>query len=264
MFVKKNLKDKEFYELWCDYNKTRDTLLRDKLITHYLYLVKIVVARLSAGMPSYINKDDMYSTGVIGLIRAVEKFDVSRGTRFSSYSSILIKGAIIDEMRSLDWVPRSIHQKANLLGDAQRELSQRLSRDPTNGEIAEYLGINTVYLQELIERIKPVILVSLNDNISSDDNENLLMSERIADPKAKTGCEIAEINEFGRVLKKAVVALPEREKNVLVLYYYENLMLKEIAEVMSVSESRVSQIHTKAIMRLRVRLQTFLCKYYGY
>lgn len=247
-------------KMWKRYKETQEVTLRDELITHYLFLVKFVVKRVSVGLPKHVSMDDMYSTGVMGLMKAVDRYDPTMKNKFETYASVLIKGAIIDEMRALDWVPRSVHQKAEMVEGAQNTLREKLDREPTEQELAKYLNVSMEQLGKLLLKIRPAVLIPLN---SSDDNdpENLPILERIPDQKVKTSYEIADRNEFSKLLEEAILELPEKERIVLVLYYYENLMLKEIGEVMEVSESRVSQIHAKAIGRLRGRLQNFISEF---
>ncbi|MBS0624228.1 MAG: FliA/WhiG family RNA polymerase sigma factor [Verrucomicrobia bacterium] len=252
-------KEENLEGLWKKYQGTLCEECRDALIVHYLYLVKFVVGRMGASYPSHIKMEDLYSSGVTGLIRAVEKYEPQRMTKFEGYAMLLIKGAIIDELRDLDWVPRSVHQKANTISVAQLKLQQELGRDPTDEELALALGISQEELQDLLERVRPAILVPLNsDPIHADDDEGLPICERIADQNAQTGFAIADRNEFCRLLQKEIASLPEREQKVLMLYYYEGFMLKEIGETLGITESRVSQIHTKALLKLRGRLQNLL------
>ncbi len=247
-------------EAWAKFKKTGDSDTRDDLITNYLHLVKYVVGRMAANLPPHVKVDDMYSSGVVGLIRAVEKYDPEMKNKFETYAILLIKGAIIDEMRAMDWVPRSIHQKANKLSATQQSLQQKLGREPSDGELATELGLSIRELEELMVRVKPAVLIPLNAD-SSDDPDNAPLAERIPDQKAQTSFEAADRNEFNKLLQDAVMELPEQERMVLVLYYFENLMLKDIGRVLGVSESRVSQIHTKAITRLRGRLGDFMTEF---
>ncbi len=242
-------------DLWKRYLETGKTEYRDELIVQYLYLVKFVVGRLASNFPQHIKLDDLYSSGVTGLIKAVEKYDATRASKFESYASLLIKGAIIDEMRELDWIPRSIHQKANKIATSQHKLQQDLGRDPTDEELSSHLGLSTHELGDLLERVRPAILIPLNMEPTNDD-ENAPLSERIADVKAETGFEIAERNEQASILAEAIDGLPEQERKVLTLYYYEEMMLKEIGKVMGLTESRISQIHTKALLKMRTRLRS--------
>jgi RNA polymerase sigma factor for flagellar operon FliA len=207
-------------------------------------------------LPAHVRLDDLYSTGIIGLIKAIERYDLTRKNKFETYAILLIKGAIIDEMRSHDWVPRSVHQKANMISKAQQELEHKLGREATNEEIANSLKMSLKDFEELLSKVRPAVLVSLNADVN-DDSERGTIADKIPDKKMKTSFETADRNEFRKLLEKTVSDLPEQERMVLVLYYYENLMLKEIAEVMRVSESRVSQVHTKALLRLRGRLHDF-------
>jgi RNA polymerase sigma factor FliA len=247
-------------DLWTRYLATGDTAYRDELIVKNLFLVKYVVGRIGNILPPHVKLDDLYSSGVTGLVRAVEKFDPSKNSKFESYAILRIKGAIIDELRELDWIPRSIHQKANLISSAQETLQQKLGRDPTDQELSAYLDVTEDELAELLLRVRPAILISLNEKGSHNDDDNAPISERIADVKAETSYEVAERNECALFLENAIADLPEQERKVLILYYYEELMLKEIGKIMGISESRVSQIHTKALLKLRGRLQSFANK----
>ncbi len=252
--------NKETNILWEKYIKTKDIELRDKLITNYLHLVKYVVGRVSAGLPSHVRFEDMNSTGIIGLVKAVEKFDPTMNAKFETYAILLIKGAIIDELRALDWVPRSIHQKSNMISKAQSALQQKLGREAENRELAEHLGMDIQELETILVRIQPAILISLNE-VYDDDDDRGSVADHIPDKKVKTSFEVVDRKELGALLEDAVVRLPDQERMVLVLYYYENLMLKEIGEVLGVSESRISQVHSKAIMRLRGRLRNVMREY---
>lgn len=247
--------------LWKRYRSKKKSEYRDELIVQYLHLVKSVVGRVASGLPGYVKLDDLYSSGVTGLIKAVEKFDLSKNNKFETYAILLIKGAIIDELRKLDWIPRSVHQKANLIASAQASLQQTLGRDPTDTELSQHLGLSEEGLGELLERVRPAILISLNADASSDEEEGMSISERIADSKATTGFDVANRNEFQALLEKAISDLPEQERQVLVLYYYEEMMLKEIGKVLGVSESRISQIHTKALLKLRSKLKSLREEY---
>jgi len=240
-------------ELWKKFHKTRASEWRDELIVHYLFLVKFVVGRLGSTLPSHIKLDDLYSSGVTGLIRAVEKYDIERNAKFESYAMLLIKGAIIDELRELDWVPRSIHQKANEISNAQNDLQQELGRTPTDIELSEHLGVSEDEFGNLLTRIRPAIMLPLN--AEKIDDEQIGLAEKIPDQSALTSLEVAHRNESAEILKGVIQELPDQEREVLTLYYYEEMMLKEIGKVMGISESRVSQIHTKALLKMRRRLQ---------
>lgn len=242
-------------DLWKRYHETGKTEYRDELIVQYLYLVKYVVGRLGSGLPPHVKLDDLYSSGVTGLIKSIEKYDIARNSKFESYAILLIKGAIIDEMRELDWIPRSVHQKANKIANAQQKLQQELGRDPTDEELSSHMGLSEEELGDLLNRVRPAILISLNGEMIHDD-EKAPLAERIADSRAETSFEIADRNECAALLAEAIDTLPEQEKRVLTLYYYEELMLKEIGRIMGLSESRISQIHTKALLKLRSRMRS--------
>ncbi len=254
MIVK--LEPDELKTAWAEFKTTDCQQSRDKLITHYLHLVKYVVGRVGANLPSHVKSEDMYSTGIIGLVRSIERYDPTKKNKFETYAILVIRGAIIDEMRSLDWVPRSVHQKANMIAKAKANLEQGLGRQPTDLEVAEDLDMGIAEYEKLIARVRPAVLIPLNAE-RDEDAENTHISERIPDTKATTSYEDADRSEFRKLLEEAVIKLPEQERIVLVLYYYENMMLKEIGKVLGVSESRVSQIHTKALLRLKGRLTDF-------
>lgn len=246
---------KALNDLWKRYQTTQRTEDRDEIIVQYLYLVKFVVGRVAVGLPAHVKLEDLYSSGVTGLIKSVEKFDPSKNNKFETYAILLIRGAIIDELRELDWIPRSIHQQANRIASAQQKLQQQLGREPTEEELSKHLGVSQEEFEDLLTRIRPAVFIPLNAEMSTNEDDIAPLSERIPDVRAITSYEIADRKEFQGLLEKAIEDLPEQEKRVLVLYYYEELMLKEIGKILGVSESRVSQIHTKAILRLRGKLQ---------
>ena len=247
--------EKKVEALWKTYQTSGESDDRDKLIVNYLPLVKLAVGRVASGLPSHVKMDDLYSSGVTGLIRAVEKYDPSKGGKFEGYAMLLIKGSIIDELRELDWIPRSVHRKANMITAAQTALQQKLGRDPSDAELSSYLGLSTSELNELLARVRPAILIPLNAELTNDDEESTSISEKIPDHSAETGYEAADRREYNALVAKAIGDLPEQERRVLVLYYFEELMLKEIGKILGVSESRVSQVHTKALLKLRGRLR---------
>lgn len=253
-------KEERAGRLWGNYQRSRLVEERDALIVHYLFLVKFAVGRIGAGLPTHIKMEDLYSSGVTGLIKAVERFDPTKNSKFESYAILLIKGAIIDELRELDWVPRSVHQKAHWITEGQQLLQNTLGREPTDQELAKHLGIEEEALGELFSRIRPAVVFSLDADSHSHslEEEGLQLVEKIADLRAETSYTIADRNEWGLLLAQAIDGLPEQERKVLHLYYYEELMLKEIGKVLGVSESRVSQIHTKALLKLRRYLTTLI------
>lgn len=241
---------------WEEFKKTQNPDAREKLILAYAPLVKYVAGRVSIGLPPNIDFDDLVSYGMFGLVDAVEKFDLSRGVKFETYAINRIRGAIIDGLRAADWVPRSVRQKAKEMEKAIATLEARLGRPAEDEEIALALGISLADYHRLINELHSIALASLDEVWAKDsDDESGLrigqMVENVAseDPMA----EVAE-KEVKRLLAEAIDALPERERLVISLYYYERLTLKEIGQALSVSESRVSQLHTRALLRLRGRL----------
>lgn len=249
------LPPEELAKVWLDYHKSCGRDERNILIENYVHLVKYVLGRIAVTLPSHVRVEDMYATGVMGLVKAIEKYDSTRKNKFETYAILLIKGAIIDEMRKLDWVPRSVHQKAKEIATTQQALGQKLGREATDDEVAQALGLTTVEYDKLVERVRPAVMIPINAENKNDDSGPI--ADRIPDPKVRTSYENADHNEFKKMLEKAVLELPEQERTVLVLYYYENLMLKEIGAALGVSESRVSQIHTKALLRMKGRLHNF-------
>lgn len=245
-------------EIWDLYWETCEIEYRDALIDSYLHLVKYVVRRLISGMPSHVTAEDLYASGIEGLVRAVERFDPERSRRFEGYALFLIKAAIIDDLRRQDWVPRSVHQKANKLAEAIDSLRQSLGKEPTDGDLCEYFQISQEELSGWFISARPALIISLNEERSSlHDGEGIALEERIPDERAQTGYEIIDKKEFTRFLASAIEGLEERERKVMALYYYEDLVLKEIGKILGVSESRVSQIHSKALVKLRIALSAF-------
>jgi len=234
--------------VWTCYRTTRGIAQRDELITHYLFLVQRVVQQLSSRLPRHVRREDLYSTGVMGLIRAVERFDASKGSQFESYGYLLIRGAIFDELRSLDWVPRGVHSKVHKVEGAIQRLRQQLGREPTEEETSQSLNMSLEAYRKLLEKLHPVTWIPLNG-----EEENPVC-DRLADDQTKNAFEVADSREFRRIFQQAMRELPDQERTVMLLYYYENLMLKEISQLLGLSHGRISQIHTKALLRLRSRL----------
>jgi len=246
----------EVEEAWEEYKSTGSLEAREKLILFYVPLVKYVAGRVSVGLPSNVDFDDLVSYGIFGLVDAVEKFDRSRGVKFETYAVARIRGAVIDGLRSVDWVPRSVRQKARELEQTVAELEATLGRPATDAEVSEALSISVEAYYELLAEVKGISLASLDEVWVGDPDEEskLRYGQMIEDPVSEDPTLRVEDVEVKRVLTEAIDQLPERERLVVALYYYEGLTLKEIGEVLGVSESRVSQIHTKAIVRLRGRL----------
>jgi len=242
-------------KLWDKYNKSSDQSIRDFFVLKYAPLVKYVAGKVSMGMPHNIEFDDLVSYGIFGLLDAISKFDPARGIKFKTYAMTRIRGAIFDELRSIDWIPRSIRQKAKQIETVISELENKLGRTVEDEEIAKELGVSNEEFQSLLNKLSGTSMLSLNDIwYLGDDNDELSILETLEAPENMNPDVLVEKEEIKDYIIDAIKKLPEKEKKVIVLYYYEDLTLKEIGEVLEVTESRVSQLHTKAIMRLRGRL----------
>jgi RNA polymerase sigma factor for flagellar operon FliA len=249
------LKDKTEEELWTLYKNSRDPAVRDMFVKQYAPLVKYVAGKVAVGMPHNIEFDDLVGYGVFGLFDAIEKFDPDKHVKFKTYAVTRIRGAIFDELRSIDWVPRSVRQKSREVEDAVHRLESSLGRSVSDNEIANEMGMNMQDYQKTILKISGTSIMSLNDVwYTGEDNDKVSIVDSIESPTGLNPDIIVEKDEIKRVIIEAINELPEKEKKVLVLYYYEDLTLKEIGKVLEVTESRVSQLHTKAIMRLRAKL----------
>jgi RNA polymerase sigma factor FliA len=243
-------------KLWVAYKDTGGSEERDRLIVHYSPLVKYVAGRVAVGLPQNVEQSDLVSYGIFGLIDAIDKFDPARGFKFETYAITRIKGAILDELRSIDWVPRSVRTKAKLLERAYATFEAENHRSPTDAELAAALDYTDSQLQATLSKISFIGLVALDEMFSagSDRGESLTLGDTVADSAAGPAASY-EIEEMRHLLAQAINQMPDREKVVLTLYYYEGLTLAEIGEVLGVTESRVCQIHTKSVIHLRAKMQ---------
>lgn len=245
----------EIMELWDQfYNKKSKKNIRERIILHYMSLVKYVVGRLIISLPVSINNDDLMGYGIEGLIEAVDRFDPKRGLKFETYAITRIRGAIIDHLRSQDWVPRGVRKRSRELQEVISKLEQQHGRAPTEAEIAEELNIPKSKLSQLIAESSNLLL-SLDESRETSTNQGgISLIDTIEDKDSPDPQAEYEAIELKNNLSKAIGSLPEREKMVIALYYHENMTLKEIGQVISVSESRVCQLHAQAVMRLRSKL----------
>jgi RNA polymerase sigma factor for flagellar operon FliA len=242
-------------ELWILYHKNRDPKIREAFIKQYAPLVKYVAGKVAVGMPHNVEFDDLVGFGVFGLLDAIDKFDPDKNVKFKTYAVTRIRGAIFDELRSIDWVPRSVRQKTREVEDAIGTLEAQLGRTATDQEIASSMGMDEAEYLKTIMKISGTSILSLNDVwFSGDENDKVSIGDSIESPSSLNPDVVVEKDEIRRVIVEAINELPEKEKKILVLYYYEDLTLKEIGQVLEVTESRVSQLHTKAILRLRSKL----------
>ena len=226
---------------------------RKKLIEEYAPLIRFVAKKISIRLPANIDVDDLVSSGVIGLMDAIEKYDPTRDNKFKTYAEFRIRGSILDELRAQDWVPRSVRDKAKILDRATSNLEASLGRPPTDIEISEHLGLTINEFYNLVNQVRPVNVLSIDEasSFSSVDRKsflNLLQGE--SDPFS-----YLNVKSIKSVIKKIIKELPERQRIVLSLYYYEGFNLKKIGTILGVTESRVSQLHAQAIKRLKVKLQ---------
>ncbi|MFO1472905.1 MAG: RNA polymerase sigma factor WhiG [Turneriella sp.] len=241
--------------LWVEYKKAREPKLREYFIKKYAPLVKYVAGKVAVGMPHNVEFDDLVSYGTFGLLDAIEKYDPTKEVKFKTYAMTRVRGGIFDELRNVDWIPRSIRQKAKQVEKIILELENRMGRTAEDEEIAHELDIDIEEFHDLMSKISGTSLISLNDVWhGNDENEEMVFVDTLESPEALNPDTIVEREEIKNMIVECIKKLPDREKKVIVLYYYEDLTLKEIGEVLEVTESRVSQLHTKAIMRLRGRL----------
>src|SRR3984885_6366994 len=248
-----NVKPIELRALWRRYKSDGAARIRERLVVAYSPLVKYVAGRTAAGLPPHVEEADLISYGLVGLISAIERFDLPRDIKFETYAIMRIKGAIIDELRSLDWVPRSVRARAREVERANAKLEHLLQRAPTDQEIADEMGITLDELNESLLAISHSSIVALDELWSVSDASGDQVS--LMDPNAPDPARSLDVGDLKDRIADSIAKLPEREKLVIALYYYENLTLREIGEVLGVTESRVSQMHTKAVLRLRSRMQ---------
>ena len=241
--------------LWAEYKASGSREARDRLIVHYSPLVKYVAGRVSTGLPQNVEQADLVSYGIFGLIDAIDKFDLERNIKFETYAIARIKGAILDELRSIDWVPRSVRAKARAVEKAYTKLEGQYLRTPTDAEVATELDMTERELQQVFNQISFVGLIALDEMLlgSGERGESTTLGDTIAD-KADGPVALFEVEEMKQILAGAINRLGDREKIVLTLYYYEGLTLAEIGDVLGVTESRVCQIHTKAVLQLRSKM----------
>ena len=240
--------DKE--KLWSEYSKTGSTELREQLIIEYAPLVKLVAGKLSMYLGYNVEFDDLVGYGVFGLIDAIDKFDYGKGVKFETYASLRIRGAILDQIRKMDWIPRTVRQKQKQLDGAYRKIEEETGKVATDEQVAEELGISLDELADLQNETKITNVISLDEYMDQSE----VKVEPKADKDYMQPEKVVEKAELKRLLIEALQTLTDKEKKVITLYYYEDLTLKEISRVMDVSESRVSQLHSKALIKMKQRL----------
>jgi RNA polymerase sigma factor for flagellar operon FliA len=240
---------------WTAYKASGEEPEREWLIMHYAPLVSAVAGRVGLRLPSMVEHADLVSCGMFGLIDAIEKYEPGRSVRFESYASSRIRGAIIDELRAMDWVPRSVRTKARAIDRAYGELEATLHRTPTDAEIAERLEVSMDELRSAFSQLSTVNLVALDEMLGGDERGgSVSLGDTLGDDRVEDPAGSVEAQETTYLLARAIEQLSERERMVIVLYYYEGMTLAQIGRMLGVTESRISQMHTAAMLRLRTRL----------
>jgi len=230
-------------------------LAREQLILTHLPLVRYIVERMSLYLPPTLDKEDLIEAGIMGLIDAVDKYDATKKCSFATYAKFRIRGAILDELRGLDWMPKSLRQKARQLEEAYLELEQRLGEPPSDEAVASVLGISEGEYHHLLHKLKGIGMVYLEDFVDLTSGNTNTFLDMVADTNAESAVETVFSKELVSILAQAINELPEREKLVISLYYYEELTIREIGEVLGLAKSTVSELHTKALLRLRAKLR---------
>ncbi|EKP93659.1 FliA/WhiG family RNA polymerase sigma factor [Thermaerobacter subterraneus] len=241
-------------ELWRRYRTAADPESWEALIREHLPLVRYLAGRLVVHLPPQVELDDLISYGIFGLMEAIKRYDPSRGVKFETYAYTRIRGAMLDGLRAMDWVPQGLRRRAREVEACYRRLENRLGRPAEDAEVAAELGLTPDEFGELLKDLARTTVISLDDVLRSESDDPAAVLDRLADPGAADPLAAATLADLRQRLAQALAVLPERERLVITLYYYEGLTVKEIAEVMGVSPSRVSQLHTRAILRLRARL----------
>lgn len=243
-------------KLWQEYSKTKSSTLRDQLIIEYSQLVKLVAGRLSMYLGYNVEYDDLCGYGIFGLIDAIDKFDYSKNVKFETYASLRIRGAVLDQIRKMDWIPRSLRQKQKKIDAAMSKIEAREGRMATDEELAAELGITLNEYNDWQGQTKATNLLSLDEYTETAGNEGKMDS--IGNTRFQQPEEVVEKEELKKMIVEALSLLTEKERNVVTLYYYEEMTLKEISLVLEVSESRVSQLHTKALLKMKTKLGPYL------
>ena len=243
--------EKKRIALWEEYARTKSSKIREKLILEYAGLVKIVAGRLGMYLGYTVEYDDLVGYGIFGLIDAIDKFELSKGVKFETYASLRIRGAIIDQIRKMDWIPRTIRQKQKKIETAMQELERELGRTPNSEELAEYLEVTGEEVEQMISQANLSSLISLDEYLEQGSD---VYTEHSGRPRFDQPEQVVDRQETKRILAEAIDKLTEKEQKVIALYYFEELTLKEISNVLEVSESRVSQLHTKALKKMKERL----------
>ncbi len=241
--------------VWREYRNTKDARLKNEIVLAHLSLVKYLAGRLAVKLPAFVGQEDLESYGIFGLLEAVEKYNPDLGVTFKAYAYSRIRGAMIDEIRKLNWIPRTLWQKIQFLNTTREKMQKELGEQVPNTTLAEAMGITVAELYKLEGQINLLSLSSLDETVAVADGERVRWGDMIHDPESPDPLDLIEKEESRRLLVEAIEELPEKDRTVLALYYQEELTLKEIGKVLDVSESRVCQLHTRALNRLRGKLE---------
>ena len=244
-------------ELWKRYHQHADTRTENALVEQYLPLVRSTVARLAMTLPEHVDHDDLHSAGLVGLLQALRNYDPACNTSFESYARVRVRGAMLDELRRMDWVPRTVHEKARRIQEVMAELEQKLGETPTEAQMARALKMTLAEYSELLNQVRPAAFVCLDAACCSEGTEGSNLYEVVADPIENGPVEEVSRRELKQVILERLKQLPEIQRKVLALYYGEDLHLREIAEVFGLTESRICQIHSQAILSIRSYLQRY-------
>lgn len=244
-------------ELWQRYHRRADVEIENALVEKYLPLVSAVMGRLAMTLPDHVDQDDLYSVGLIGLLQALRNYDPTCGTSFETYARVRVRGSMLDELRRMDWVPRTVHEKARKIQDAMLGLEQKLGRAATEAEMAKTLGVSADEYSRLLNEIRPAAFVCLDSAAPSDEGDGGSLYDVIANAAGENPVEKTSQSELKEIIFARLKELPEMQRQVLALYYLEDMHLREIAEVFGLTESRICQIHSQAILAIRSYIQRF-------
>jgi RNA polymerase sigma factor for flagellar operon FliA len=244
-------------ELWQRYHRRAEADVENALVEKYLPLVAAVMGRLAMTLPDHVDQDDLYSVGLVGLLQALRNFDPTCGTSFETYARVRVRGAMLDELRRMDWVPRTIHEKARKVKNMMSQLEQQLRKTPTEAQMAKAMGITPKEYEALLNEVRPAAFVCLDAAGAAEDSDGGALHEVIADLTEDSPVEQVSQRELKAVIFERLKELPAMQRKVLALYYVEDMHLREIAEVFGLTESRICQIHSQAILSIRAYLQRF-------
>jgi RNA polymerase sigma factor for flagellar operon FliA len=244
-------------ELWQRYHKQADTHTENALVQQYLPLVRTAVGRLAMTLPEHVDQDDLHSAGLMGLLQALRNYDPACGSSFESYARVRIRGSMLDELRRMDWVPRTVHEKARRIQAVIAQLEQKLGRTPTEEQVARELNISVSEYNELLDEVRPAAFICLDATCSPEGAEAGNLYDVVADPVENSPVEETSRRELKQVIFERLKQLPDMQRKVLALYYGEDLHLREIAEAFGLTESRICQIHAQAILSIRSYLQRY-------